>query len=59
MLFLTIRHGDAKDAGSIPGLGRSSEEGNGNLLQYYCLGNPMNGELGRLWSMGSQRVRHD
>ena len=28
--------------GSIPGLGRSSGEGNGNPLQYSCLGNPMN-----------------
>ena len=34
--------GDAKDACSIPGLGRSPGEGNSNLLQYYCLGNPMN-----------------
>ena len=31
---------NAGDVGSIPGLGRSSEEGNGNPLQYYCLGNP-------------------
>ena len=29
------------DLGSIPGLGRSPGEGNGNPLQYYCLGNPM------------------
>ena len=29
------------DPGSIPGLGRSSGEGNGNPLQYYCLENPM------------------
>ena len=29
------------DVGSIPGLGRSPEEGNGNPLQYSCLGNPM------------------
>ena len=29
------------DPGSIPGLGRSSEEGNGNPLQYSCLENPM------------------
>ena len=29
------------DLGSIPGLGRSSGEGNGNLLQYSCLENPM------------------
>ena len=27
--------------GSIPGSGRSSGEGNGNPLQYSCLGNPM------------------
>ena len=31
------------DLGSIPGLGRSSGEGNGNPLQYYCLENPMEG----------------
>ena len=29
------------DLGSIPGLGRSSGEGNGNPLQYSCLKNPM------------------
>ena len=29
------------DLGSIPGLGRSSGEGNGNPLQYSCLENPM------------------
>ena len=31
----------AGEAGSIPGLGRSPGEGNGNLLQYSCLGNSM------------------
>ena len=31
----------AGDAGSIPGLGRSPGEGNGNPLQYSCLENPM------------------
>ena len=31
------------DMGSIPELGRSPEEGNGNPLQYYCLENPMDG----------------
>ena len=31
------------DLGLIPGLGRSSGEGNGNPLQYSCLGNPMDG----------------
>ena len=30
--------GDVRDAGSIPGLGRSPGEGNGNLLQYFSLG---------------------
>ena len=29
------------DWGSIPGLGRSPGEGNGNPPQYYCLENPM------------------
>ena len=32
---------NAGDLGSILGLGRSSGEGNGNPLQYSCLGNPM------------------
>ena len=33
--------GDARDAGSIPGLGRSPGAENGNPLQYSCLRNPM------------------
>ena len=32
---------NTRDSGSIPGLGRSPGEGNGNPLQYYCLENPM------------------
>ena len=32
---------NARDTGLIPGSGRSPREGNGNLLQYSCLGNPM------------------
>ena len=32
---------NAGDVGFIPGLGRSPGEGNGNPLQYSCLGNPM------------------
>jgi len=32
---------NAGDLGSIPGSGRSPGEGNGNLLQYSSLGNPM------------------
>ena len=34
---------NAGDLGSIPGLGRSAGEGNGNPLQYYCQENPMDG----------------
>ena len=34
---------NAGDTGSVPGSGRSPGEGNGNLLQYSCLENPMNG----------------
>ena len=33
---------NARDPGLIPGSGRSCGEGNGNRLQYSCLGNPMN-----------------
>ena len=32
---------NAGDLGSIPGLGRSPGEGNGNPLQYSCLESPM------------------
>ena len=32
---------DARDGGSISGLGRSPGEGNGNTLQHSCLGNPI------------------
>ena len=36
------------ELGSIPGLGRSPGEGNGNLLQYSCLENPM--DRGTWWA---------
>ena len=36
--------GDARDAGSISGFGRSPGGGNGNPLQYSCLENPMDKE---------------
>ena len=35
---------DAGDMGLIPGLGRHPGEGNGNLLHYSSLGNPMDRE---------------
>ena len=46
MLFLPSSVGeehacDAGDLGSIHGSGRSPGEGNGNLLRYSCLENPM------------------
>ena len=39
---------NAGDPGSIPGLGRSPGEGNGNPLQYSCLENPM--DRGAWWA---------
>ena len=38
----------AGDLGSIPGLGRSPDEGNGNPLQYPCLENLM--DRGAQWA---------
>ena len=38
---LPANEGDIRDVGSIPGLGRSPGEGNGDPLQYSCLENPM------------------
>ena len=38
----------AEDPGSIPGLGRSPGEGNGNPLQYSCLENSM--DRGAWWA---------
>ena len=35
--------GDIREVGSINGLGRSPGEGDGNLFQYSCLGNPVDG----------------
>ena len=50
--------GDTRDAGSIPGLGRSPK-GNGNLLQYSCWRIPWIEEPEGLQSIGLQRVGHD
>ena len=44
----TVSDSNAGDPGSIPGSGRSSGEGNGNPLQYFCLENPMDG--GAWWA---------
>ena len=49
----------AGDPGSIPGSGRSPEEGNVYWLQYSCLGIPWTEEPGRLQSTEFQRVGHN
>jgi len=47
------------DPCSIPGLGRSPGEGNGNPFQYSCWRIPWTEESGRLQCTGSQRVGHN
>ena len=42
--IFTFNAEDARDASSMPRSGRSLGEGNGNLLQSSCLGNPMDRE---------------
>ena len=56
--------GDIRDVGSTPGSGRSPGGGNGNAIQYSCLGNPWTEELDGLQSQvngggGGHRVRHN
>ena len=50
---------NAGEMGLIPELGRSPRKGNGNPLQYYCLGNPM--DRGAWWAAvhGVARVGHN
>ena len=50
---------DIRNLSPIPGLGRSPGGGHSNPLQYFCLENPMDRGACRLWSVGSQRVRHN
>ena len=44
-----ILSANAGDLGSVPGWGRSPGEGNSNLFQYICLGNPM--DRGASWAL--------
>ena len=46
---------DSRDVGLIPGSGRSPRGGHGNLLQYSCLENPMDGGA---WPATAHRVTH-
>ena len=50
---------NARDAGSIPGSGRSLEEVNGNPLQHSCLGDPIDRRAWRATVHGITRVRHN
>ena len=51
---------NAGDLDSIPGLGRFSGEGNGNPLQYSCLGNPIDrGAWQATVHRVAERVRHN
>ena len=50
---------NAGDLDSIPALGRSSGEGNGNPLQYSCLKNPMDRGAWQATVHGIARARHD
>ena len=45
------------DTGSIPGSGRSPGEGNGNPLQYSCLGNPTDRRAWRVIVHGMAKSR--
>ena len=51
---------NSRHEGLIPELGRYPGEGNGNLLQYFCLGNPMDREA--WWATihgGHKGIRHN
>ena len=48
--------GDIRDTGSIPKLGRSPREGNGNPLQYSCPENRMDRGA---WRAAVHGVRHN
>ena len=50
--------GDERDAGSIPGSGRSSGVENGNPFQYSCLENPMDRRVWQATVHGVTRVGH-
>jgi len=57
---LACNAGDTAGAmSSIPGSGRSPEEGNGNLLQYFCLENPLDRGSRQAHWVQNKRVRHD
>ena len=56
---LPANAGEARDMGSIPGSGRSLEEGMAAHSHILAWRIPWTEELGRLQSVGSQGVGHD
>ena len=50
--------GDIRSTDTIPGLGKSPGGGNGNTLEYSCLGNPKERRAWRATVPGIARVRH-
>ena len=65
MVMLVVKNppanaGDIRDAGSVPGLGKSPGGGHGSPLQCSCLENPLDrGVWCGLQSMESQTVQHN
>ena len=57
--ILLANAGDVKDAGLIPGSGRSPGGGNGNQLQCPVQENPMDRGAWQAIVIGSQRVRYN
>ena len=53
---LPTNAGDTRELGLIAGSGRSPGVGNGNPLQYSCLGNPMDREA---WGATVLRVKKE
>ena len=51
--------GQARDEGSVPGLGRSSGVGNATHSSILAWEIPSSEKPGRLQSMGSQSIRHN
>ena len=56
---LPANAGEVRDAGSIPGSGRSLEEGMAAHSSILAWRIPWREEPGRLWSVGSKRGGHD
>ena len=53
---LSANAGDIRDAGLSPGSGRSPGGGNGTLLQYSCLENPMDRGAGWATAHGCAKI---